>query len=507
MMRTRARLRRRSRGNAGSFTADQRGIAMLTVLFIGAALTIAATTASFMAIRGLKAQTNDVRGTQAVSYAESGLQQYLSSLSLGQFGISQILTAGCATAPLSIPQGTIGSGTYNAVLTVYNSATTPQVPPLPWTGPYAGPPCQGRSTSNLASQQYAVTATGVSGTGTRVIRSIVSISGSGLPTGVYVRTVNSNGNPSFNNISLFANGDVYGREKMAFTGTDPDYTLADVYCSAGKIVGTATTCPASYSTTQMPAAVHATGAIYASVSAGGGTKKGGEHPPSPNCTANPRGTTGQSLWDGSATGSTVTAGCTGQTGFPPTAKFTASDMVRITARQTLPQLTEAEYSSLKASAQSSGIYCSITTAGVSTCTKQGASWALPAIINDGDITGLSNFVVYIDYAVGNNPLSQGIKWNATVAPCSSTPSLNHSVVIVVRNGGVTFRGGGSMYGSVVAPDGVVDSAGGYTVNGSVIASQMQIRGNATFQLDSCASANLAAPLINVSAGHWSEIDR
>jgi hypothetical protein len=129
------------------------------------------------------------------------------------------------------------------------------------------------------------------------------------------------------------------------------------------------------------------------------------------------------------------------------------------------------------------------------------------VINDGDITGLSNFVVYMDYAPGNNPLNQGIKWNATVGPCSSTASLNHSVVIVVRNGGVTFRGGGYMYGSVVTPDGVVDSAGGYTVNGSIIASQMQIRGNATFQIDACASANLAAPLLNVTAGHWSEVDR
>jgi hypothetical protein len=306
-----------------------------------------------------------------------------------------------------------------------------------------------------------------------------------------VRNVDANGNPGFDKISLFASGDVVGREKMGFTGNDLYYTLGDVY-------------PGSSTTTPIPAGVHATGAIYATTN----TKKGVEHPPNPNCNANPRGTTGQSLWDGSVTGGTVTTGCTGQTGFPPTSKFTAADLNRITGRSTLPQLTAQEYASLKATAQSSGIYCAMAAGGGSgTCTKQGAAWTKPATINTSDLSPLKNFVAYFEFPSGSNALNQDIKWNASVGPCSTDPAVNQSAVLVVRNGGVTLRGGGSMYGSVIAPESYVDSAGNYIVTGSVVANQLRLRGTADFKLDACSVANTPSTLINVSGGRWSEVDR
>ena len=483
---------------------NEAGVAMMTVILVAAALTAVATASSIIAIQGMRSSSEAWRGTRAQGYAEAGLQQFLNELKLGSVGIGAVLGAGCTAAPVSIPPGIIGNGTYAAQLTVYNPNTNPQIPP-PWTGVAqpTSPPCVGRSTSTKIPQLYAITSTGSTGTvpsptpgtvgvGRRVIRGVVTISGSGLPVGVYVRNVDANGNPDFNNISLFARGDVVGREKLAFTGNDLYYTLGDVY-------------PGQSTTTPIPAAVHATGAIYATTN----TKKGVEHPPNPNCNANPRGTAGQSLWDGSVTGGTVTTTCSNYVGggFPPTSRFTNADLDRITGRTTLPQLTALEYSSLKSSAQSSGIYCLMTSASAGTCTKPGtANFGLPTF-QDSHVAGLQNFVVYIEFPNGSNPLNNNVQWNASVTPCSTNPALNKSVVLVVRNGSVTLRGGGSMYGSVIAPEGYVDAAGNYTVNGSIIANQLRLRGTAAFKLDACAVANMPSTLMNVSGGRWSEVDR
>ena len=481
---------------------NQSGVAMMTVILVAAALTAVATASSFIAIQGMRASSEDWRGTRAQSYAEAGLQRFLNDLKLGSYGINAVMTAGCSTAPVALPPGIVGNGTYAAQLTVYNPNANPQVPPSPWTtANVSSPPCQNRNPSTKVPQLYAITSTGSTGVvaspspgsvgvGRRVIRGVVTISGSGLPVGVYVRNVDANGNPDFNNISLFARGDVVGREKLAFTGNDLYYTLGDVY--------------PGLSTTPIPAAVHATGAIYATTN----TKKGVIHPPNPNCNANPRGTTRQSLWDGSVTGGTVSSGCSGQSGYPPTSKFTSADLDRITGRSTLPQLSALEYSSLKSSAQSSGIYCAMAAGGATgTCTKAGATWTKPATINTGDLSPLKNFVAYFEFPNGSNALTNDLKWNATVGPCSTDPAINQSAVVVVRNGSVTLRGGGSMYGSVIAPEGYVDAAGNYTVTGSVIANQLRLRGTAAFKLDTCAVANTPATLMNVTGGRWSEVDR
>jgi hypothetical protein len=486
---------------------NEAGVAMMTVILVAAALTAVATASSVIAIQGLRSSSEDWRGSRAESYAEAGLQRFLTDLKTGGFGINAVITAGCSTAPVSIPPGIVGNGTYAAELTVYNPNTTPQVPPSPWTAANASsPPCLNRVTSTKVPQLYAITSTGSTGTvpsptpgttgvGRRVIRGVVTISGSGLPVGVYVRNVDANGNPDFNNISLFARGDVVGREKLSFTGNDLYYTLADVYGAHGVT-----------STASIPAAVHATGAIYATTS----IKKGMEHPPNPNCFANPRGTPGQSVYDGSAYGQTLTAGCSNFAPgtFPPTSRFTPTDLENITGRTTLPQLTALEYASLKSSAQSSGIYCAMTSPSAGSCTKQaGPPFSPPGTWLDGNISGLQSFVVYIEFPNGSNPLNNDVKWNASVTPCSTNPALNKSVVLVVRNGSVTLRGGGSMYGSVIAPEGYVDAAGNYTVNGSVVANQLRLRGTAAFRLDACSVANTPSTLINVSGGRWSEIDR
>lgn len=482
------------------FVADERGVAMITVILMGAALAVMATTTSLLAIRDLRSTTGSSDSVKALGYAEAGVQRMLRELKLGSYGLGMLLKAGCTTPPVQLPQGTIGDGTYTAQLTVFEASTTPQVPP-PWTGAAttAGPCGTSRFTPpNPAAKEpwtYAITATGRSGTATRVIRATVTVSASGLPVGVFVNKVNANGNPSFGNISLFANSDVYGREKMTFSGNDLQYTMGDVYREL-----------ATNPTVPIPAAVHTTGAIFMKAN-GKNTRL---HPPSVNCNAS------QSLWDGSILGGPVApplpANCPVGL-YPPTSKFTSTDLKLLSGRQNLPQLTQAEYAGLKASAQSTGLYCNIPATGAPACTIYNPTTQTRVPYTLGTVTSNplpnTSYVAYFEYAPGGDPFApqRTINWNASVSPCNDDPALNNSAVIVVRNGSVAFRSAGMMYGNVVAPEGAVDVAGGFTVTGSVVANDLRLRGNGTFRLDACGQRNSPAATMNVSGGRWSEVDR
>jgi hypothetical protein len=477
------------------FFTDERGVAMVTVILMGAALAVMATTTSLLAIKDLRSTNGSSNSVKALGYAEAGLQRFLRELKLGTYGLGSVLTAGCKTAPASLPTGRIGDGTYSAQLTVFDASTTPQVPP-PWTGAAttAGPCGTARFTppnpAPKAPWTYAVTATGRAGTSTRVIRAVVTISASGLPVGVFVNNVNANGNPSFGNISLFANQDVYGREKMTFSGNDLQYTIGDVY-------GTLT----PNATLPIPAAVHTVGAIYLKAN-GKNTRL---HPPVVNCSAS------QSLWDGSLFGGNIVpplpSNCPAGI-YPPRSKFTGQDLRNLSGRNTLPQLSESEYAGLKAAAQSTGLYCSIPAAGINsaTCTVYNPSTQSrgPYVLAGGTVTSnpLLNrtYVAYFEFAPGADPFApqRTLGWTAPVGPCSDDPTVNGSAVIAVRN---------TMYGNVVVPEGAVDVAGGYIVNGSVLANELRLRGNGTFRLDACGQRNSPAAAMNVTGGRWSEVDR
>jgi hypothetical protein len=482
---------RRSRGEAG--------VAMITVILIGAVLAVMSTSAAFLAVRDFRSGTSSRNSVKALGYAEAGLQRFIRELRRGAFGLGAILTAGCKTPPVQLPPGTIGDGTYTAELTVFDASTTPQVPP-PWTGAASttGPCGTSRFVpSNPAPKSawtYAVTATGTAGNATRVLRAVVTISGTGLPVGVFVNKVNANGNPGFANISLFANGDVYGREKMAFSGNDLQYTIGNVY---GALTPNASL--------PIPAAVHSTGVIYLKAN-GKNTRL---HPPSPNCTAP------QSLWDGSWGGTGISAQppapCPAGP-YPPTSKFTTQDLQNLSGRTNLPQLAETEYASLKAAAQSTGLYCSFTAANLPSCTVYDPFTGTRGTYNLGTIVSspiAGEYVAYFDFPPGSDPLAAArtIKWQAEVGPCTDVAGTNKSAVIVVRNGSVEFRGAKTMYGNVIAPEGAVDAAGGFTIVGSVLTNDLRLRGTATFKLDSCWQRNAPAATMNVSGGRWSEVDR
>lgn len=498
---------------------SQRGVAMITVLFVGATLTVLTTTAAFVSVRGLQSTSADSQSARAMAVAEAGLERFMLDIKRGAISVSSMKEAGCESAPIALPPGTLGPGTYDVHLTIYEPAQDPKVPG-PWTAADAtaingAPPCSTRS-GNL----YAITATGRQGSGTRVVRQVIrAIPGkSKFPLGIYADRIDANGNPDLNNISVFTRGDVVGRGKMSLSGIDSNYTMRDVY-DQGAFGGFSWSGGLTWDR-NIPAAVHATGEIYLK----GATARGREHPPAANCTANDTRNGGyalQSEWDGSACGGCANNGvltsdtCGGLAGYPPTAKFTQADLDRIAQ---VRNFTEDEYASLRAAAQTNGIYCNFAAAanppGLDQCWKNGLlgppdrSW-----ITTDLPTGPPTLIAYFDFPSSTNTTANTITWSATWKALSgvmcnpSDPSDNRVLVAVVRNGNFTFSGNAEVTGAFLAPEGDFDSTGTPLLHGSVTARTFRVRGNATFESSSCFAAQLPTTSSELTVEGWSEIDR
>ena len=491
---------------------NERGVAIITVLFVGAALTVLTTTAAFMSVRGLQATGADNRSARAMAAAEAGLERFMLDVKRGAIPVANMKEAGCGTAPIALPPGALGPGTYDVQLTIYEPTQTKKVPDTPWTvANDSVPPCSTRSGNNL----YAVTATGRQGSGTRVVRQVIrAIPGkSKFPLGIYADKIDANGNPDMNNISVFTRGDIVGRGKISLSGIDSNYTMRDVYDQSA--FGGFSWSGGLTWDSNIPAAVHATGEIYAK---GAGTR-GREHPPVPNCSANDTRNGGyalQSEWDGSACSGCANNGvltsdvCGGLAGYPPTAKFTQSDLDRIAQ---VRNFTEDEYASLRATAQATGIYCNFDTA-VNQCWRSGVAGGTDTNWTTGELpTTSSTLVAYFDFPASINTSGNTITWSAnwkalSGVMCNPTdPADNRVLVAVVRNGNFHLSGNAQVTGAFLSPEGDFDSTGTPVLHGSVTARTFRVRGNATFESSSCFAAQLPTTSSELTVEGWSEIDR
>jgi hypothetical protein len=529
---------------------DQRGVAMVTVLLIAAALTAVASAAAFTTIKEFRSSTQDRRSARALAYAEAGIDRMINYIKNGKIKWSDIALAGCpvgspvrytgeeAHPALTLPgggQGTVGSGSYSVKLEVYNPITpnvanrsvpgacsdasyprvwdSPKVPANHWSG---------------TSQYFAIIATGASapsatpcpqlaGGACRTVRQVVRIRGVGLPVGIYAKTsADMSGNPSMQNISLVTPGTVTGRDKVGFSGLDPYYYVGDFTDWSSMA--------ASTKLLHVPAAVHAGG----SISLGGVVGSRLEHPTTSllsgtsylNCTANrttgtsPNGTPGQSMWDqsgpgyGGATSGTCT--WTSPSGGPPNVPPPTSVISDVRTLAPQPDLSAEDYAALKATAQQEGIWCSIPASGAMTCRRSGQSWAGfgSGTLQATDVTGASpalpnTFIAYIEYATAGSTL----KWKPAWGPCSDDPDVNKQVIIIVRKGHLDISGGGTIHGAAIVPEGDVEESGGGTFEGTIIANNFRNRGNAAFRLTECAIRNLPGPWLDITPAGWVEVDR
>ena len=492
---------------------NQRGVALVTVLFIGAALTGVTSVAAFTAIRDLRASSDERKGAVALAHAEAGIDRLLQYLRGGTVTWGNIRNAGCTVGgvyhppltfsggPVPTPganggQGNVSGGSavdFTVSLTVFNpfASGSGRFPPGACTSTSTSP----RSTSPRTTQYFAITATGQAPAGTRVVRQVLQIKTLGLPIGVYADNIDANGTPSFGNclqpdsnegISLLSRFDVTGRSQMGFCANDPYYVKKDFW-------------PALSGSEQVPSAIHTLGTIYTRTNL-----VGQEHPPALACTSNPKGAyIYQSQWDQSGKGGDISGTCGPGTGTPPpSSTISSADFEAAIPR---PNLTEQDYQTLKRAAQANGIYCSIGGVGAYTCNRTGFNpltgiTTVPAGLSD-------NFIAYFEF---QTPSTLDVQWNANYGRCvePQNPSVpNQSVTMIVRNGNLFMGAGGTNRGAFLVPEGTYKQRGGGTIVGSVIAKNLDIIGGGTIRLDDCWVQNMPGPFLDYIPFHFSEVDR
>ena len=475
---------RRMRGN-------EKGVAMVTVLLVGAVLTVAATTASFVAIQDLRASTDDRKASSALAYAEAGIDRIITMIRRGDMTWADFKGSGCPGYTLVERSGEIGDvgGRYEARILRFNPTATgtDRFAPAAAACPAAIP-----SPRHDAAQYFVVESTGRQPLAKRVVRQVIKVSALGLPIGVFANSFELNGTPNIQTVSVISDGDIVGRGKLAFVGTDPYYKMGDFW-------------PSLSPTTGVPAAAHTLGAIYPKKNS-----SSQEHTPgSPlNCEANDAAgaTLGQSQWDQSGSGGTISTAtpCDGQSAAPPpTSKFTRADFERVAPR---PALADQDYLTLRDAAKTTGIYCYVPTTGAKTCTKQGAPLAVNNNFNigDGHLAGLpTNFVFYVEFQDPSRALTTNeVKWGANVGPCGT-----ESAVLIVRNGSWRMESNSVINGVLLLPEGNIDSQGSFDFIGTIIAKSVAMNGGGTFTLNQCWLDNMPGPFLDVTPTAWSEVDR
>ena len=497
---------------------NQKGVAMLTVLFIGALLTVVASAGAFMTIKEFRAGGDDRRGAEALGFAESGVDRLMLEFGRNPIPWGWISEAGCARAPVTIPTGQLGTDKYyNAYVTVFDTrAGIPLGERVPALGTWRkqGDPWD---PSNDAKEictlrngalpdpevplYFAISSTGEHPTAKRVVRQVVAIRQSGMPIGLYAlkADVKSNNVTTFN-ISMVTEGDVLAREGMEFEGYDPYYKLGHFWKDQSM-------------TTPAPAAVHAGGNIFCKKQ--NCDNDGLEHDPTTQleCRANPGG---QSQWDqsvggGSLSGFSKCAAWTGSpAGPPPYSSFSPEDLDRSRPK---PDLTEQDYANLKAQAKRNGMYCVMNGNAGSCQTPNGVRNITGGQVQDTDVAaaGVGKiFVAYFDFPVNGDPLSESIAWKAAVGPCSDGPD-HENVIVVVRHGGLELTGKGELVGTFLAEDGemwIRGSGGIIKIHGTTIAKRLNFGGNAEVVNSECWVRNMPSNIfLRVTPVTWSEIDR
>ncbi|HEX2241584.1 MAG TPA: pilus assembly PilX N-terminal domain-containing protein [Actinomycetota bacterium] len=481
---------------------NERGAAMATVVFVGAALTVLTSTAVFVTVQDYRAGTDDRKATEALAYAEAGVDRMIQYLRAGpgiNFGV--LRRKGCEDPKLTVPQGSLGSGkTFDVTLEVFDplASTAANRFPIP---PSSGA-CATRSSDPRRGQFFLITSTGQHPASKRVVQQVVQVGVRALPIGLVGDDFDTNGTPDITGISIIASGDVFSRDKLDLDGLDAYYTLEDFWPGA--------TWPAGVSgNSRVPAAAHAVGRLVV-------TPNKDEFPPNPNCGANKSGSNKQSLWDsdGSAGSGPISAplptACSGQPfysgAFPPTSKFTQADYDRLAAEE----LTPEDFSNMKASAMEFGQYCFIPLSGSSYCIRQGTQIGYTEAVSPIVSSGTNNFVAFYEFEGGDRfanevRFNDSSVWSAPTG-CSTDPAVNKSMVLVVRNGGVRLGGNTKLNGAIFA-DGNFDYTGTPSVNGPISAANFWVRGTANFTLDQCWVQNMPWSFLTLTPVQWSEVDR
>ena len=485
---------------------NEAGIAMVTVLFVGAVMTVTVSAAAFVAVQEFRAANDDRGATTALALSEAGIDRAIQWMRTNKVPWRFIVLSGCGVVDgVNYNQitlnGQIGTGTYSTV--IKRVSACPAAVPSPRVP-------QQLILESTGCTNNTVGVTCPTGSAKRLVRQAVALSSREIPVGMSATRVDTQGSPTFRNMIIISRGIVSTRRQMTVTGVDPYYVKSDFYPCGGGLTAALGQCfdVGAANDTAMPSSVHSTDRIFL---APNGTN---EHPPNPNCS------NASFIWDGSATGGAVTgapvAPCTlAYPNRPPTTLFTDTDADRV-ARD--PRLSEEDHLFYRSVAQQSGLYCSNYGSANSTCRRAGTSpvtclapcAAISGDIDQADVTGLGNyFVVYVEYPDNSDPARNMLGWNvASPAPtqaCNTTVAANTMVVVIVRNGG--FETKTNFMGAIFAEDGRYETGGNTVFEGTVAAQYIRTRGSPMICNSQRWVDSMPGVFLQVVPLQWSEVDR
>lgn len=477
----------------------ERGVAMITVLFVGAGLTAVTSVAAFTTIQEFGAGRDDRKASEALAFAEAGLDRFLSYMRGGAGpSFAELNQAGCdGNPPIALPPGRIGNGTFTASVSVYE-------PNAEGDDRFAPAACSTRPTSLRPGQDgndntyFVITSKGEFPKATRVVRQVVAIQPGDLPVGIYAGSITKqSAQHAFVRVSMTSETTIQNRGNIDFEGIDPYYKYKDFFPQG--VVGVDPNAP-------IPAAAHAVTGLYLGNSS---SPEFGPPNGTKNCDANrTSGPPYQSIWDsdGSSGSGPITSGCGTMNQYPVSSKFAPEQLDMFKS----PELTPEDHAAIKAAAKASGVYCSFRGP-----TGTGSDWCTRAGVNIGTgyaagvqallTAGVDNIVAYFEFRSGT-PSENFIEKVGSVWSCET----GKSIVAVVKNGGVNYTGGsGDFINGAFIIDGDWKGNGSFILKGSLIA-----KGNVhfhsssqEFQLDECWVENMPFIFTRVVPGHWSEVDR
>ncbi|MEP7055024.1 MAG: pilus assembly PilX N-terminal domain-containing protein [Actinomycetota bacterium] len=456
----------------GRLERNDRGVAMITAITILAVLSGLGATVAAVALNNVKNSNRDRQAGSALSAADAGVAQAIEYIRSNSVNALTCVEATYATTCGSNPTG-------------YSNPTSPQAVALDTAsaGCTAANNCakvwigilQAYNPPVYKTGKYRVHSEGIYGNGPGARNVVVDLTVTPLsyPIGVFGTALSGNGGTAIYTSSLFTKDCVQPRwdgsgNGTRFSGVDPYWGI--------------------------PAAAHSTSHISTANNCGAGGYIHATSPASAHCP-----NVAALNFDQSGDGGPVAAGSCYHSAvmpdgsfYPPndTTLFTAADLQAYGYR---PRgLSDAEYASLKARAQSLGTY-NISTGSI--MTKLNAALA----------AGINQPVVYWDN--GNVSLSDN-DFPAAFGRAPGGTCNNQSVTIVVEHGNATFQGGNSSWfdGVAFVPDGNWNGNGGYNWLGTLFANDLTLGGNQKFQLDDCMVDNMPGPVMQVTATAFREDD-
>lgn len=463
------------------------GVALVTaIIFVSVAMGLAAS-AAVVATSNVQNSNRDRQAGGALQTAEAGVSQALDYIRSNGIGA------------LTCPEPAFGSSPGGACLTNpagWASSVTPEQVPVDGSAP----PCTTGSgcfavwigtvtffqPPTVKTAVFRIHSTGLygGGPGARAVTLDVSVTPRQFPIGVFARTLTGNGSPGIHHESLFTLDCVFGRTPdtdtpgggLSFTGIDAYYNI--------------------------PAAAHSTQYVSTANNSnnGGGCNSGSRYNEHKSNVCNTTFPFDQDAQGGDLTGTTCYNA--GPTKYPGTANYATTSQFTVGTLQSYGYqpggLSADEYATLKSQAASTGTYYNASQINTSPYTALSALTA-------------KNPVLYYDAGGGTVKLGPSdIPIRFFRATTDTTPCATDALIIIVRNGNLTFNSVGAAPGSLVAsifvPEGTYSGAGNLPVIGTLFANNISLQGTQDFYLDKCFVSSPPGGVLSLRTQNYREVD-